>query len=392
MYDRKQAQLLEQFLATLRHDPQAAPPPDLDPVVAELARKFKQESVKQQQLTQQKINRPSADMKARVWQKAMLEHRTQLVVPVAARHVQRRSSSPFTLAAAVSALTVFLVVMLVIAVQPRQQEEYATALTEEVVSEDVAMTATPLDVNRTMTINYIPAQLGRTIEGTLSTTSPMAIYEYDITENVVVVARAEGEGFRPRLYHTVGGNVLDTTARITIVSSPDENGDVIAMQPTMIPPVAPFSVGTGVFYVSDIPNPMWFVATAGETIQVVVSSLDNVTQEPFKLTTTVIEPVILQSGDEQTFAFSKEQPFAYFNFEGEADQSFTLSVSGEPTKNLILFDTANPRSTMNTLPRTAFKLESLGFSLDTQGVKGILIEPENPDTTGTINVSLMQET
>ena len=106
MNDERQSRLLADFLAALRQDVQAAPPADLDPDVATMARL----------LAAAKTPPPDAAVRERVWQRALAANRTPRVsangrtahlsdkentMTTIARPLPRgRSTHPFTMAAA----------------------------------------------------------------------------------------------------------------------------------------------------------------------------------------------------------------------------------------------------------------------------------------------------
>ncbi|HEX2623327.1 MAG TPA: hypothetical protein VHL11_24370, partial [Phototrophicaceae bacterium] len=182
MNDRKQAELLEQYLITLRHDPGATPPDDLDPIIAELARKFKQQAT----------FRPNHDARARIWQRTLANTRRdaqfsslapeniwQITQITEAKTEPRRVVYPVTLSAAVMAVMLFFAAMLIFASRPPEDlddpatttpNQYASTgnitPTEEVETTTTAL-ASPTDpkvtdsmpalVDRMTWINQLPS-------------------------------------------------------------------------------------------------------------------------------------------------------------------------------------------------------------------------------------------
>jgi hypothetical protein len=387
MNDHRQAELLEQYLISLRRDPNATPPDDLDPVMAELARKFKQ----------QPVSRPNSAVKARIWQRTMAASRNQaqfstysldrIRQEAEAKEVRpRRVVYPVTLSVAVIAVTLFFAAMLIFGGNaPGNNPSLAgspDATNQPVEDMQTAAVSTPTstgDVAAQFADPVVTTRIGMVQTGMLSPDQPMMVYQFEVTENGIGVARVETTEFIPALYYSVRLSSLQSTS-----SSPAE--------PMSIPgfPTRVFSSANGenILFISRNPNPIWFPATKGDVVQVHVTSTTPGEWGNFRLITRWLPPVMITMSQPQTFSFSPASPFAYYTFRGQPGERLRLDINGEQARQAFFFSAERPLL-FDVLKRAADAYPPLIPS--TAGEYGMVVGPDDIESTGSFSIKLEAE-
>lgn len=453
MNEQKQAQLLEQYLAMLRQSPGAPAPAELDPVMAELARK----------IAQQSASDAPQGVKARVWQQVMAGARSHNntpntpinaptpgnIIPLTAAQNRAGTTHPhrktlrlpvsLTLAAAMAAFIAIAAALLPFVTRDNGSSDQfgsggdstRTAMTtREPVSSSTPfptpeMTATPFTqaeptasqtpaqpitstpmtgttitlgtmLPPTMTgIDIAPitstplavqpnalmvtrGQVGQRIVGQITDRIPMAIYEFTMPADGVVVANVNTTEFKPQAFYTV---VLADPAAPAITN-------YAGAVPTAVPPVPEGTMGD-VLMVTPADNLVWFAGNQGDQFLLHVSSVGGQNFGVFEVETELIKPVMLSVGSIQAFQFNPETSVGYFRFDNTTGDIANLMVQGVPiySMNSYLFDVARPAQTL-----MAFKLPSTNISpaLISSGVGsyGLILEPIDPTQSGEITLSL----
>lgn len=401
MNDHRQAELLEQYLISLRSNPDALPPADLDPVVAELARKFKQ----------QPAARPNQAAKARMWQRTMAASRNQapfstyslaqLQQEAEAKEVRPpRVVYPVTLSAAVIAVTLFFAAMLIFGGNPPGNNPSLAGSTEttadiENTQTAAVSTATPTDTQivateeATMQIIEIenPATLFARTEPVMTTSigsvqvgritpgQPVVSYDFQVAENGIGIARVESDDFIAALYYSVQLSSLQRTEGVATSQDVVKVGSGAGVQ-------------DNVLFVSRNPNPIWFPTAKGAVIQLHVAAAVPGEVGDFRLITQWLPPVQIAMNQPQTFSFSPAQPFAYYTFQGKPGERLRLDINGEQPRQAFLFSEARPLR-FDVWQGTADDYPPLIVSQNE--VYGIVVGPDDVTSSGSFSIKLEAE-
>lgn len=308
MNDPKQAELLEQFLALLRANAHAAPPPGLDPEIAAFARKLMVHPA------------PDAALRARVWQRALTAaqvdeskrvrlngHRQDTLMPLKehnpmiAAHAtpSRKSSTPwFTLIAAALAVTIFGFYLFNL--RPDGQRDPGAAVVQQssetptpAVTETLVPTASP-----TWTPTPLPAAASPTL----------------VPANVAVPVPVNSAGgpWHPFVFDTNGAVRLDAGS---VISGQLSQASPIAGYTFTAPTDGPFTV----YVITDQFQPLVAYtaannttaasATASNVVPLTLRAGNNVTFNVTSVNGSGIGPYVLrlESGEPSTATISGSQ-------------------------------------------------------------------------------------
>jgi hypothetical protein len=244
-------------------------------------------------------------------------------------------------------------------------------------------------------------------------TQPVITYQFTIPQSGVVIARVESQDFTPGLFYTVelgtlrrgvvkaqlqlGTGGADAPSGEPGISSVIMEGNVQRDGPHLAVP-GQFS-GAGqeqIMFVAQNPNPIWFPASAGDVIELHVISLDAPPAfGSFHLKTRWLSPTTLTTDRVETFAFNPTDPFGYFIFNGRGGDRLHLNINGEKQfgRQAFFFRADHPLP-FNPLQKVPdFGISGTGDGMyplapDNDGIFGIVIGPEDIQTTGSFDVLL----
>ncbi|MBC8171233.1 MAG: hypothetical protein H7X77_06160, partial [Anaerolineae bacterium] len=380
----------EQYLISLRHDPNATPPDDLDPVVADLVRKFKQ----------QPVSRPNSAVKGRIWQRTLAATRNQALFSTYSLDRIRQDAGagevrpprivyPVTLSAAVIAVTLFFASMLIFGGHPPADNlslagspQEATKSTEDTQTAAVSTPTPTEDFAEMFAAPVVITSIGSVQAGRVSPAQPVMVYQFEVAENGIGVARVETSEFMPAMYYSV---------RLSSLQSPSGGrGETMAM-PVISSWQATSASGQDILFISNHQNPIWFPATKGDVVQVHVTSAIPGEGGNFRLMTRWLPPTPITTDQPQTFAFTPASPFAYYSFRGQPGERLRVQIDGEQGRQAFFFSAERPL-VFDVFQGQGAMDASPPLIPATAGEYGIVVGPEDIDSSGTYSIKLEPDT